>query len=123
MATKDYADNAAKSAGEITRSRKSKSYVGKEDDSVSGRAALDKYSTAAKSNDVSRMDENYPPVSKSGAEAAQATQRETMNERRRETKDRVPEEFLKRGGRVKKMAKGGSVDGIAQRGKTRGRYI
>ena len=30
---------------------------------------------------------------------------------------------MKRGGSIKKFAKGGSVDGIAQRGKTRGKYI
>ena len=30
---------------------------------------------------------------------------------------------MKCGGTVKKYAKGGSIDGIAQRGKTRGKYI
>lgn len=29
----------------------------------------------------------------------------------------------KRGGSIKKFAKGGSIDGIARKGKTRGRYI
>ncbi len=33
------------------------------------------------------------------------------------------EDAMKKGGAVKKFAKGGTIDGIAQRGKTRGRYI
>ena len=32
-------------------------------------------------------------------------------------------EAYKRGGSIKKFAKGGSIDGIAQKGKTRGKYI
>lgn len=31
-----------------------------------------------------------------------------------------PDEGMKKGGKVKKYAKGGSIDGCAQRGKTRG---
>ena len=33
----------------------------------------------------------------------------------------VPDTGMKRGGKVQKYAKGGSIDGIAQRGKTRGK--
>ena len=35
----------------------------------------------------------------------------------------MKEAGMKCGGTVKKYAKGGSIDGIAQRGKTRGKYI
>ena len=121
MAEKEYADNAAKYPGEIARVRKSKAYIGKEDDSVSGRAALEEYTNKAREDDVKRLDPNFIPVSKSGAEAAQAKQREVMNERRRETKDTVPEERLKKGGSVKSSASK-RADGIAQRGHTKGKY-
>jgi hypothetical protein len=131
-------DNARENLKEISDYRKKRHYFGVEDDSVSGKAARESYGKA-----VDRIQNSNPegeaefvmsnktgfiPYNREAATEAQAKQREVMNERRRETKDTVPEERLKKGGAIKKMAKGGKVssvskraDGCAQRGKTRGR--
>jgi hypothetical protein len=119
-------DNARENPGVISDYRKKKYYTGYEDDSVSGKAALEKYNELEKESpsDIRKMPvAGGVPYSPSRAEAAQAKQREVMNERRRETKDTVPEERLKKGGAIK-MAKGGmakcKMDGCAVKGKTKG---
>lgn len=54
-----------------------------------------------------------------GTGAAAAAAKEMLDAPKR----READAGMKCGGSVKKYAKGGSVDGIAQRGKTRGKYI
>lgn len=54
-----------------------------------------------------------------GSGAAAAAARAMLDARKR----REAGAGLKCGGTVKKYAKGGKIDGIAQRGKTRGKYI
>jgi hypothetical protein len=131
MAKKEYADNGANDLGMISDYRKKKAYTGREDTSVSGRAAFDEYLAAAEKKgatnwtpptDLVEYEKGHLPVSKSGAEAAQAKQREVMSERRRETKDTVPEERLKKGGSVKSSASK-RADGCCAKGKTKGRMV
>ena len=128
MAKKTYEDNLSKRPGEIKEYRDKPYYAGYEDDSVSGRAAAVKYQELEKANpsDMQNMSSaGGIPYDPNKAKEAQAKQREVMNERRRETKDTVPTENLKKGGSAKKMASGGKVRGcgIAQRGKTKGRMV
>lgn len=54
-----------------------------------------------------------------GSGAAAAAARAVLDARKR----READAGMKCGGTVKKYAKGGKIDGIAQRGKTRGKYI
>jgi hypothetical protein len=118
---------------EIAKYRKEPRYKGYEDYSGSGRAAMEKYNEeeaklASKNNgkipDLMRGEkgDGTMPYSKSAAESAQAKQREVMNERRRETKDTVPEERLKKGGSVKSSASRRG-DGCVTKGKTKGKMI
>ncbi|MCH9839043.1 hypothetical protein K0U83_25500 [bacterium] len=59
-----------------------------------------------------------------GAALADAAADSTVGRMQRMPNRRdTPENGMKCGGKVKKYAKGGSVDGVAQRGKTRGKYI
>ena len=59
-----------------------------------------------------------------GAARADAAADSTVGRMQRMPNRRdTPENGMKCGGKVKKYAKGGSVDGVAQRGKTRGKYI
>jgi hypothetical protein len=117
----------------IAKYRKEPRYTGYEDYSGSGRAAIQKYieeeaKLALKNNgkipDLMRGEQGdgTMPYSKSAAESAQAKQREVMNERRRETKDTVPEERLKKGGSVKSSASR-RADGCCSKGKTKGRMV
>ena len=54
-----------------------------------------------------------------GTGAAAAAAQAVLDARKRREEDAG----MKCGGKVKKYAKGGSVDGVAQRGKTRGKHI
>ncbi|MEI6881873.1 MAG: hypothetical protein WCK82_11170 [Bacteroidota bacterium] len=108
---------------EMVEYRKRPDYSGYEDYTPSGRAALSTYNTAAeKAGDfVKRKD--GPPYSPSAAKAAQQSQRDTASEIQRETRGKVGSAASG------KYAKGGSVsasrraDGVAQRGKTKGRML
>ena len=85
----------------MSKYRKQPDYGGYEDYAPSGRAALEVYNK----NDTPKQRiappkpgyPNYDPVA---AKKAQSVQREAMNEGRRETRNTVPEEELKNGGRV-----------------------
>lgn len=63
---------------------------------------------------VDKQDREMAQQAKIGARIAELTRNATP-------RTPVPDTGMKRGGKVQKYAKGGSIDGIAQRGKTRGR--
>jgi hypothetical protein len=114
---------------EIAKYRKDPGYTGYEDYAPSGRVALNTYNDAAKGAKDYVVHKGTRLYSKSAAKQAQDAQREYNSELRRETRGMVPKERLASGGKVKAFAKGGAVsasrrgDGIAQRGKTRGRVL
>jgi len=67
----------------------------------------------------SAASDGAPDPSALGTGAAAAAAQAVLDARKRREEDAG----MKCGGKVKKYAKGGSVDGVAQRGKTRGKYI
>ena len=138
--------------------RKQPDYYGYEDYTPSGRAAIAAYSKAAEGAKDMVKRKYSPPYSPSAAKKAQAAQRETADEIKRETRGTVSEGRYAKGGRVQKapsppdmgsskyepdlnkpkpkkkamsedmdmfMARSGGlakkIDGIALRGKTRGK--
>lgn len=108
--TKKYAEGGDVDQ-EVVEYRKSPKYTGYEDYTPSGRAAMRTYNEEEKgAKDIVRR-KGQQPISPSAAKKAQATQRETASEIKRETRGMVPE------GRY---AKGGRIDGCATKGKTRG---
>ena len=96
--------------------RKQPDYFGYEDYTPSGRAALAAYNKAAEGAKDTKPRKKAPPYSPSAAKKAQAAQRETAAEIKRETRGTVPEGRYAKGGSASSRA-----DGIAKRGKTRGR--
>ena len=106
-------------AAELRKYRNSKDYGGYEDYAPSGRAAIEAYNKAsAGSKELAPGVDGRQAYSPKGAAAAQKAQRDTMNELKRESRGTVPDEELKKGGKVKKYARGG---GIEIRGKTKGK--
>ena len=101
--------------------RKQPDYVGYEDYTPSGRAALREYNKEAQDAKDYVKRKRSPPYSLSAAKKAQAVQRETAAEIKRETRSTVPEGRYAKGGKVSSASK--RADGIAQRGKTRGRFV
>ena len=107
-------------AEEIIAYRKRPDYYGYEDFTPSGRAALRAYNEA----EVKATDRKKPkdgrsyPFSPSAAKKAQAVQRETAAEIKRETRGTVPEGMYAKGGSASSRA-----DGCVQRGKTRGKFV
>ena len=101
--------------------RKQPDYYGYEDYTPSGRAAMAAYSKAAEGAKDMVKRKGSSPYSPSAAKKAQAAQRETADEIKRETRGKVPEGRYAKGGKVSSASK--RADGAAQRGKTRGKYI
>lgn len=111
------ADAKKSEAEERLEYRKKPDYIGYEDYTPSGRVALRKYNEEAQKADDIVRPKRGPAYSPSAAQKAQAAQREAAAEIKRETRGKVPEGEYARGGYVK------AADGIAQRGKTKGRII
>ena len=98
--------------------RKQPDYFGYEDYTPSGRAALAAYNKAAEGAKDMKPRKKAPPYSPSAAKKAQAAQRETAAEIKRETRGTVPEGRYAKGGSASSRA-----DGCAKRGKTRGKMV
>jgi hypothetical protein len=93
----------------MSKYRKQPNYGGYEDYAPSGRAALEVYNkNDTPKRRIAPPKPGYPDYDPVAAKKAQSVQREAMNEGRRETRNTVPEEELKNGGRVmaKKMNPG-----------------
>jgi hypothetical protein len=102
----------------VTEYRNKPYYTGYEDDSVSGNAAIQEYNKGATGKEDLIQTDGSIPYEPAAAKRAQAKQREVMSEQQRETKNTVPKERLAKGGSVSASRR---ADGIAQRGKTRGK--
>jgi hypothetical protein len=102
----------------VTQYRNKPYYMGYEDDSVSGSAAIQEYNKGATGKEDLIQTDGSIPYEPAAAKRAQAKQREVMSEQQRETKNTVPKERLAKGGAVSASRR---ADGIAQRGKTRGK--
>jgi hypothetical protein len=109
MTNTPYASKEDMDAEERIAYRKKPDYTGYEDYTPSGRAALKAY------NQAMRIAKDP-----SAAKKAQAAQRETAAEIKRETRGTVPEGRYAKGGSVSASKR---ADGIAQRGKTRGTMV
>ena len=103
----------------VTEYRNKPYYTGYEDDAVSGRAAIQEYNKGATGKEDLIQTDGSIPYEPAAAKRAQAKQREVMSEQQRETKNTVPKDRLAKGGKVSSASK--RADGIAQRGKTRGK--
>jgi len=103
----------------VTEYRNKPYYIGYEDDAVSGRAAIQEYNKGATGKEDLIQTDGSIPYEPAAAKRAQAKQREVMSEQQRETKNTVPKERLARGGSVSSASR--RADGIATKGKTRGK--
>ena len=101
--------------------RKKPDYFGYEDYTPSGRVAIRKYVKEAENakDFVKRKDSN--PYSPSAAKKAQAAQREYEAELKRVSRGTAQEGTYKKGGKVGSASK--RADGIAKKGKTKGRFV
>ena len=100
----------------MSKYRKQPDYEGYEDYAPSGRAALEVYNkNDTPKRRIAPPKPGYPNYDPVAAKKAQSVQREAMNEGRRETRNTVPEEELKNGGRV--MATKMNMGGMAEGGK------
>ena len=85
----------------MSKYRKQPNYGGYEDYAPSGRSALEVYNkNDTPKRRIAPPKPGYPDYDPVAAKKAQSVQREAMNEGRRETRNTVPEEELKNGGRV-----------------------
>ena len=102
---------------ELREYRKQRNYTGYEDYTPSGRVALRTYNKASETAKDWGKPPGGPVYSPSAASKAQRAQREYANEIQRETRGKAGSADSG------KYAKGGKIDGCAQRGKTKGRVI
>ena len=125
MKKKKFADGGAVPehdfVAERLKYRKEPDYFGLEDDTPSGRVALRKYVKEAEdAKDIVKRKTSIP-YSPSAAKKAQAAQREYEAELKRMARGTAQEGTYKKGGKVSSASK--RADGIAQRGKTKGRML
>ena len=114
-----------KARKELIEYRKRPDYTGYEDYTPSGRAALAAYNKAeARADDMTPVNPDEPSgrrYSPSAAKKAQEAQREAAAEIKRETRGAAQEGEYAKGGKIGSASR--RADGIAKRGKTRGKFV
>jgi len=101
--------------------RKKPDYFGYEDYTPSGRVALRTYNKEAEDTKDFVRRKGAPSYSPSAAKKAQKAQREYEAELKRVSRGTAQEGTYKKGGKVGSASK--RADGIAKKGKTKGRFV